>query len=805
MFRNYLTIAIRNLQKHRAHSFINIAGLAAGMAMALLIGLWIADEFSFDHYHSNHRRIVQVMVREEITGAMRRRVIASGYTSFAGYTISTALGPALRTGYHDIFQKTGMVTGYNQSSLLNVGDKAISVVGEWAQYTIPEIFTFHMVAGRAVALKDPSTVLISQSTAKALFGRTDPLGRTIRRNNKSAFFVGGVYEDLPENSTFHGVGILLPWENSEVGWLNKNTDWSDHSAHLYALLAGNATPEQATARIKDLPIHGPHIAWPADPEVKETLMTYPLDRIHLHGDFNFGVPNGGRIQFVWFFTIIGTFVLLLACINFMNLSTARSEQRAKEVGIRKTLGSLRRHLIAQFLGESILLALLAFVLAVCLASLSLPFFNEIAAKQLQFPADSATFWAVALGFTLVTGILAGSYPALYLSAFRPVKVLKGIFRAGRNAALPRRILVTLQFTVSLSLIIGTVVVFRQIQVAKDRPIGYTREGLITVPINTDTLQHQTNALRNELLATGMVSNVAESSLPTTAFMNGNSMEWEGQTIEQKYLNFNNVNITPEFGPTVGWTVLQGRDLSRDFATDSSAMLINATALKAAGFKNPIGQRVKFYGKPYTIVGVVNDMLANSPYEPIEPAIFIGYGWMGEFTIRIPPGKPMHAALAAIEGVFKKFNPASPFIYHFNDDEYAQKFATEARIGDLAAVFAGLAIFISCLGLFGLASFVAEQRTKEIGVRKILGARVIDLWALLSKDFLRLVVLSMFISMPLVFLGMHRWLEHYPYRTTLSWWIFASAGAGILLITLLTVSYQSLKAAFMNPVRSLRTE
>jgi putative ABC transport system permease protein len=805
MFRNYFTIAIRNLQKHRAHSLINIAGLAAGMAIALLIGLWIADEFSFDHYHPNHRRIVQAMVRQEITGAMRQRAIAGGYSAMAGYTISTALGPALRTGYEDIFQKTGMVTGYHQSSLLNVGDKAISVEGEWAQYSIPQIFTFHMLAGTAVALKDPSTVLISQSTATALFGHTNPIGKSVRRDNRSVFFVGGVYEDLPENSTFYHTGLLLPWENNEVAALNKNIDWSDHSAHLYALLAGNTTPEQATARIKDLPLHGAYIYWKRDPDVKEYLMTYPLDRIHLHGDFSFGVPNGGRIQFVWFFGIIGTFVLLLACINFMNLSTARSEQRAKEVGIRKTIGSRRSQLIAQFLGESVLIALLAFFLAVGLANLSLPFFNGIAAKEMHFPADSLSFWAMALAFTLLTGILAGSYPALYLSAFRPVKVLKGIFRAGRAATLPRQVLVTLQFTVSLSLIIGTFVVFRQIQVAKDRPVGYTREGLITVPLNTDTLRQHYGTLRNELLATGMVSNVAESSLPTTAFMNGNSMEWEGQTTEQKYVNFNNVSITPEFGPTVGWTVLQGRDLSRDFATDSSAMLINETALKAAGFKNPIGQRVKFYDKPYTIVGVVNDMLANSPYEPIGPAIFLGDGWMGEITIRIRPGKPMHAALAALEPIFKKFNPASPFIYHFNDDEYAQKFAAEIRIGNLAAVFAGLAIFISCLGLFGLASFVAEQRTKEIGVRKVLGAGVLSLWALLSKEFLWLVILSMVISMPLVFLGMHRWLEHYAYRTALSWWIFASAGAGILLITLLTVSFQSLKAALMNPVRSLRTE
>jgi ABC-type antimicrobial peptide transport system permease subunit len=568
---------------------------------------------------------------------------------------------------------------------------------------------------------------------------------------------------------------------------------------------GNTTPEAATARIKDLPLHGAYVQWKRDPEVKETLMTYPLDRIHLHGDFSFGVPSGGRIQFVWFFTIIGGFVLILACINFMNLSTARSEQRAKEVGIRKTIGSSRGQLIAQFLGESILLSLLAFLMAAVLAYLSLPFFNGIAAKNMHFPADSPAFWVVALGFTIATGIFAGSYPAFYLSAFRPLKVLKGNFRAGRSATLPRQALVTLQFTVSLSLIIGTVIVFRQIQVAKDRPVGYAREGLITVPINTDTLRRHDDALRNELMRTGMITGVAESSLPTTGFDNGNSMEWEGQTNEQKFVNFHNVSITPEFGPTVGWTLLQGRNLSRDFSTDSNSMLINATALKAAGFKNPIGQRVSFYGRPFTIVGVVSDMLANSPYEPIEPTIFLGYGDMGVYTMRIRPDKPVQSALAALEPVFKKFNPASPFIYHFTDDEYAQKFAAETRIGNLAAVFAGLAIFISCLGLFGLASFVAEQRSKEIGVRKVLGAGVFSLWALLSKDFLRLVVLSMFISMPLVFWGMHRWLENYAYRAALSWWIFASAGTGILLITLLTVSFQSLKAALINPVNSLRSE
>ncbi len=805
MISSFLRIAIRNLRRHRTNSFINIAGLAAGMAITLLIGLWIADEYSFDHYHSNHARIVQVMVRQEVTGNTLRHLVASGYTSMAGYTISTAVGPAIRTGYEDIFEKTAMVTHYRSPSLLNVGDKAISCPGEWAQYSFPEIFGFHMLLGTATALKDPSTVLISGSAATALFGHDNPLGKIIRRDAKSTFVVGGVYEDLPQNSTFYGTELLLPWDMKEMRWLNQNTDWNDHSAQLFALLAPNVTPEQATARIKSLPTAHVNI-----PDVKEYLMAYPLDRIHLHGDFKFGVPDGGRIRFVWFFGIIGGFVLLLACINFMNLSTARSERRAKEVGIRKTIGSLRSQLIVQFLGESILFALIALLFANLIAGLALPFFNSLSAKEMRLPLHNPVFWLYSLAFALVTGVLAGSYPAFYLSAFQPVKVLKGLLRAGRSATVLRQVLVTLQFTISLSLIIGTIVVFRQITFAKDRSPGYTREGLVTIPINTDTLRQHYDALRNELLASGVVSNVAESSLPTTAFMNGNPAKWEGQTEDQKMVMFNNVNISPEFGPTVGWKILQGRDLSRDYPTDSSAAILNAAALRAMGIGDPIGRQIEFapFGQPmktYHIVGVAGDMLANSPYEAIGPAIFLGDGWLADMTIRIRPGTSAHTALAAMEKIFKKFNPASPFIYQFNDEDYAQKFAAENRIGNLGAVFAGLAIFISCLGLFGLASFMAEQRTREIGVRRVLGAGVFNVWALLSMDFLKLVLLSMVISMPLVFYGMHRWLERYPIHAPLSWWIFASSGAGILAITVLTVSYQSLKAAFMNPVRSLRVE
>jgi len=497
--------------------------------------------------------------------------------------------------------------------------------------------------------------------------------------------------------------------------------------------------------------------------------------------------------------------LLLACINFMNLSTARSEKRAREVGIRKTLGSLRTQLISQFLGESLLVAFFAFVLAIGLTVLSLPAFSQLSGKPMTLPRTSPIFWALSLAITGITGLLAGSYPAFYLSGFRPVKVLKGAFKAGKGASLPRKVLVVAQFSISLSLIIGTLVVFRQIQYAKDRPVGYDRAGLINIPISTDSLDRQYEPLRTSLLNTGVVAGVANSSTLLTAFYQNNFMEWPGMTEEQKSISFRDIEVNADFGPTIAWTVLRGRDFSRAYRTDSTAAIVNETGARALGFKNPIGKTVRFENKVYTIIGVTKDMISNSPYDKVQPAVFLGQGGHSVDIIRIKPGAPIRTALSAIEAVYKQYNPASPFTYHFNDDDYAQKFATETHIGNLATVFSGLAILISCLGLFGLASFVAEQRTKEIGVRKVLGAGVVNLWALLSGDFLKLIALSMAIAMPLIGLAMNKWLQNYTIHTYLSPWIFFLAGAGMLFITLCTVSFQALRAALMNPIRSLRTE
>jgi ABC-type antimicrobial peptide transport system permease subunit len=800
MLRSYLVLAWRSLRRNRGYAFINIFGLAAGLAITLLIGLWIADELSFDHYHTHYQRIAEVMLRQ---GSLDKAKSESqgGPRVHINPFISTLLGPTIRTGYEDLFTKTAMISP-PYWHLLGTGDKdgnqSVSKQGPWAQASFADIFSLHLLAGTAASLNEPSNILLARSTAVTLFGSANPIGKLVKLDNKTPFVVGGVFDDIPFNSTFHVVQFLLPWDHPDNKYLNANTDWYDHSGKMYVQLAGNATAQQATQRIRSL-MPNRHTL------VHQEFMVYPFDQLHLHGEFKDGIPNGGRIQFVWLFAIIGASVLGLACINFMNLSTARSEQRAKEVGIRKTIGSRRYQLIGQFLGESVLTAGIAFLLAVGIAALCLPFFNDLAAKEMSFPWTNVWFWLAAVGFTLLTGLIAGSYPAFYLSSFRPVKVLKGAFKAGRGASLPRRILVITQFSVSLSLIISTIVVYRQIQYAKDRPVGYNRDGLITVPINTPDLADHYNALRIALFNTGFIAGMARSSQPTTSFDNGNDLSWEGQTTEQKQVSYHNVNVSPEFGATIGWTILQGRDFSRDFATDSNAAILNEAAIKKAGLKDPIGMQVTLFGKPYHVIGVAGNLLTNSPYEAMEAGVFLGDGVMNFITIRLKPGAPIRTALAAIEPLFRRFNPASPFNYTFNDEEYAEKFTAETRIGSLAAVFSGLAILISCLGLFGLASFVAEQRTKEIGVRKILGAGVGSLWALLSGDFVKLVILSMLIAMPLTGIAMHDWLQNYSLHTGLSPWIFIAAGAGMLLLTLATVSFQSLKAALANPIKSLRTE
>ncbi|HUB62625.1 MAG TPA: ABC transporter permease [Puia sp.] len=792
MLQNYFLLAWRHLLKNRGYSAINIAGLSIGMAIALVIGLWITDEVTFDHYAPDHSRLAMAMVNMHLHNAVKKEEF------YTGTTIMMPLGKALSTQYKDLFTAVALTDFQSTSRLFNYGDKTVSGIALTAQADLPLMFGFRMQAGNARATKDPSTIIIAKSLAKALFGNGDPVGKSVKVDNTLDYRVGGVYADLPKNTTFNGLQAVLPWNNNANSYHRDNTNWGDHNGELYVELAPGVTAEQATARIKDLPT-------PFFKDYHEEALIYPMDRAYLYNQFEFNKPSGGRITMVWLFAIIGVFVLLLACINFMNLSTARSEKRAKEVGIRKTIGSLRSQLITQFLSESVLLGVIALGFALLLAQLSLPFFNDLAAKQMSIPWTSPLFIAAMLGFTIFTGLLAGSYPAFYLSAFRPVRVLKGKLQAGWLASLPRQILVVLQFTVSLVLIIGTTIVFRQILYARDRPTGYNRDGLFTVDMNTPDINNHYEALRTELIQKGLAADVAASDMTPTAFLNGNGLDWSGKRPDQNTIGFNNVNITSDYGKTIGWTITRGRDMSRDFPTDSDAAILNEKAVRSIGFKDPIGQVVKLFGKPYTVVGVCADMVNNDPYDTAENAIFVGGGYTGKIIVRIKPGNDPHKTIAAMAPVFKKYNPSSPFIYKFVDEAYAAKFAAEEHIGNLAAVFTGLAIFISCLGLFGLAAFVAEQRTKEIGVRKVLGASIANLWGLLSREFVGLTGISILIAVPVAYYGMSQWLKGYLYQAPLSWWIFAVAAAGIIVITLLTVSYQSLKAAFTNPVRSLRSE
>jgi len=561
--------------------------------------------------------------------------------------------------------------------------------------------------------------------------------------------------------------------------------------------------EKVSTRIKDVKLNNVD---QDEAKYEWAVFLHPMSKWNLYNEFRNGVNTGGQIQYVWLFGIIGIFVLILACINFMNLATARSEKRAKEVGIRKTVGSQRWQLINQFFAESYLVVLLAFVFCIILVVVLLPPFNEVAGKKISLPWTNPFFWTICLIFTLITGLISGSYPALYLSSFQPLKVLKGTFRVGKFASVPRKVLVVLQFTVSIILFIGTFVVYKQIQYAKNRPIGYSRQGLINLSMEKEIKQHF-DAIRTELIDAGAIEEMAASNSPLTQVWNTNGgFDWEGKD-PGLAVDFPNNRVSFDFGKTVDWKIKAGRDFSRDFATDSLAFVINEAAASFLGFDDPIGKTLRWNGDPFIIIGVVKDLMQESPFYPVRPSLYhiSDYDNMGNLIMKLNPLRPSSQSLDKISEVWKKHVASVPFSYKFVDEEFGNKFRAEERIGKLSSYFAVLAIFISCLGLFGMASFVAEQRTKEIGIRKVLGASLVNLWRLLSIEFVVLVILSSILAIPVAYYYLDRWLNNYDYRITINWDVFAMATLTALLITLLTVSFQAIKAAMANPVTSLRTE
>jgi ABC-type lipoprotein release transport system permease subunit len=794
MIMNFLKIAFRNIARSKGYSIINIAGLAVGMTVTMLIGMWVYDEMSFNKYHNNYDTIGEIHQHYQLNGEITTAPTGVG-----------PLGAELKVNYKEDFKHV-VRKWWENVHTLSIDEHKISSYGTFMDGEVLEMLTFKMVRGDWNALREPASVVLSESTAKALFADEDPMDKMIRIDNEMVVKVTGVYEDLPGNSRFQGLHFLSTWEffYQSNSWMKDQENNWNNPLVTFVQLQPNVTFEAASAKIKDIKLN--HIPKGQAANTKPELFVQPMSRWHLYSEWENGKEVRGRIQFVWLFSIIGGFVLLLGCINFMNLSTAQSEKRAREVGIRKSIGSDRKQLIWQFLTESFMVVLMSWFVALAFVGFLLPWFNSLAGKTMSLPSGNASFWGVSAVFIAVTSFLSGSYPALFLSSFQPVKVLKGTFKAGRFASLPRKILVVLQFTVSIALIIGTTIVWQQIQYAKDRPIGYTRDGLIMVRKTASEHWNNAEATRTELLASGAVANVAEASGPPTAvWLQGTGFQWKGKDPDMTD-EFVTQAVGVDYGKTMGWEFTAGRDFSREYATDSLAFVINEAALKYMGLSDPIDEEITWEGRKYRIVGVIKDMIMTSPYEPVKQTIFRVIPYQGVWiNIRLNPEMSTSESISRVSKVFQTLFPAVPFEYKFVDEEYASKFAGEERIGKLASFFASLAIFISCLGLFGMASFVAEQRKKEIGIRKILGASVANLWKMLSMEFVILVGISCLIGIPIAWSYLSAWLDKYTYHTEISVWVFVAASLGALFITLITVSFQTIKASVVNPINSLRSE
>jgi putative ABC transport system permease protein len=809
MYKSYLKIGWRDLISGKGYSVINIGGLALGMVVAMFIALWIWDEVSFNKYHDNYNDIAQVKSGSVNPQSGAIAVDGSGAMQFP-------VGMTLRNSYPQYFKHVVMAW-WLQSFTITFGDEKFNRRGEFMDPAGIEMLSLKMIKGSDKSLDNPNSIILSQSTARAIFGNEDPLGKALKIDNRIEVAVTGVYEDIPRNNRFSEAQFFSPWSLwvSANPWLKGNeNNWGNRNINIYVQLQPGVSAEEVNRVMEKLYVQSmPADFWSAVKENKPFVQVVPMSTWHLYSEFENGKPAGGRIAFVWLFGIIACFVLLLACINFVNLSTARAERRAREVGVRKALGSRGAQLVAQFMCESFLIVTIAFVVCVLAVSLLQSWFNALADKDIALPFGEPVFWTFAFGFVALTGFLAGLYPSFYLSSFQPAKVLKGVLRPGREIALPRKILVVVQFTVSMILIIGTLVVYQQVEYARNRPVGFNREGLITVRTSDPAFYEKREAIKTELMNSGVVASVTTTGSPLTELWNAASgYQWPGKKpdAESDFVVF---QVSHDFGKTVGWEIVAGRDFSREFATDSAdALIINESAVKYMGLTNPIGMEItsadEFGNKLWTkkIIGVVKDMVMGSPYEPVLQTLFyFDNNAYNLLHIRIDPTISFAEAIPRVSEVFKRVAPSILFDFKFVDSEHERKFNQEQRIGQLAGTFSFLAILISCLGLFGLALFVAGKRTKEIGIRKVMGASVVNLWGMLSREFVVLVGISCVIAIPVAIYFMRGWLQKYAYRTEISWWIILLTCAVALIITILTVSYQAVKAAMMNPVESLRSE
>ncbi len=789
MFRNYFKTAIRQLWKNKAFSALNITGLALGMACSLLILLWVQHERSIDGFHKDSKQLYAIYERQYHDGQID-----------AGHFTPGVLARELKKKVPEIQYATGYA--WLNDYTFRVGDKILKERGNHADSDYFNMFDIELLAGsKNTALSEPLNIAISRKMAKDFFGSPqDALGKTIRFEDRKDLKVSAVFEDMTDKSS-QTFDYLLTWDQflEDNGWAK---EWGNNGPRTYFRIRPDADPVKVEAKLKKFLV-GLNTDMSKNFYIELGMQRF--DQIYLHSNFKDGVITGGRIEYVRMFSIIAIFILLIACINFMNLTTARSIKRSKEIGIRKVAGAFRFLLIRQFMGEALLITAFSVILALGITLLLLPAFNQITGKQIGLPLTEPGFWISILVLTLITGFVSGSYPALFLSNFEPIRVLKGTLKFSSGATWFRKGLVVFQFMLSILLIIGTIVVSRQISYVQKINLGYDRENLIYIPVE-GTMKDKYEILKSKALSSPGVQMVTRITQAPTEISNGTGgVQWEGKDPNAMH-QFTQAATGYDFVKTMKLQLIEGRDFASDFATDSVGYIINEAALKIINYKNPVGKPLTFWEKKGTIVGVLKDFHFSSLHEPIRPLVLrLGekIGW-GTILVRTEPGKTKEA-LASLEKISHEINPQFPFTYQFSDEEYQKLYKSEQVIGRLSNAFAFLAIFISCLGLLGLAMFTAEQRTKEMGIRKVLGASTGKVFSLLSKEFLVLVAVAFLIATPLSILATTSWLKNFAYRTPIAWWIYGIAGILAVLIALLTVSFQAAKAAIANPVKSLRTE
>jgi len=783
---SYFKSSVRNLLRNKSFSLINISGLAIGIASAILLFLWISVQFDMDQFHQNKDRVYKLYNRAKINGEVQ---------SWASTPM--VMASSLKENYPITEEVVRL--NWVGAFVLSAGDKHLQSQGFLADPGFFKLFSFPFEEGNPQqALTDKHGIVLTETMAHHLFGDADAMGRMVGVDS-NAFTVTGILKDLPNNTQFQ-FDYLVPWSyTKEVGW--ENLSWSNNSISTYVLVKPGVTEAAANKAFKDI-IHR-HA-----PEINTEIFVHPMAKWWLWSRFENGKIAGGGIDDVILFGLIAGLLLLVACINYMNLSTARSMKRAKEVGIRKVAGAGKASLVQQFMLESVLLSLIAGLAALVIAAEALPFFNRLTGARLSIPYQDGRFWLLFLLVILMTGLIAGSYPSFYLAAYKPLHVLKGSFKSVRSLFNPRKVLVVVQFSFAIIFIICTIVIYRQIDFGRKREMGFTQDHLLYL-YNKGDIQKNFPAIQQELLASGAASLVARTNSPITDIWSWeNSYQWPGKAADDKSA-FARFSTDGNFTSILNIPLVAGRDIDVSrYPSDTMALVLNEAAVKLTGIQHPVGQTLKSEDGTWHVVGVVKDFNPGRPYDPIRPTVIQGPGhssWFGTVTIKLNPAVPVTASLEKINTLFRKYNPDYPFQYYFVSDAYAEKFKGLQHFGNFAGLFAGLTIFISCLGIFALAAYMAENRIKEIGVRKILGASVAAITTLLSKDFLRPVLVSFLIAAPIAGWLMNNWLGQFAYRTNISWWIFAVSGIAATLIAWITVSYHSVRAALTNPVKSLRSE